>query len=68
MPQIKGQEIGSSYSQGGLTQNNLTKLYNSKLHNEYSITGNPNILNKPTPSTQDRNAQTGPRYLDNPPT
>ena len=37
----------------------------SKLHDQYSIDGNPNIPNKPTPSTLDLDGLTPPRYLDN---
>ena len=39
----------------------------SKLHNTYSLDGDPNIPNKPSPSNLDLNGQTPPKYLDNPP-
>jgi len=35
----------------------------STLHNEYSLNGNPNMANKPSPSVLD--GSTRPRYLDN---
>ena len=37
----------------------------SKLHYQYSINGNPNIPNKPTPSNLDLNGQTPPKYTSN---
>ena len=37
----------------------------SKLHNEYSLNGNPNIVNKPSPSGLDLNGVTPPKYSDN---
>ena len=40
---ILGTQVTSTLSTKGETQNNLDKLYNSKLHDEYSINGNPNI-------------------------
>ena len=39
----------------------------SKLHLEYSINGNPNIANKPSPSILDLNGVTPPTYRDNAP-
>lgn len=44
---------------------NLTP--NSRLHNQYSINGNPFLDNKPTPSQLDLNGVTPPKYSDNPP-
>jgi hypothetical protein len=63
--QILGQEVNSVLSQGGLTQNNVPELVVSKLHNQYSINGNPNITNKPKPSVLDLNGQTPTKYTDN---
>jgi hypothetical protein len=63
--QILGQEVNSVLSQGGLTQNNVPELVVSKLHNQYSINGNPNITNKPNPSVLDLNGQTPTKYTDN---
>lgn len=37
----------------------------SRLHNEYSINGNPNMSMKPTPSTLDLNGLTPSKYSDN---
>ena len=37
----------------------------SKLHYDYSINGNPNIPNKPSPSNLDLNGVTPEKYLDN---
>ena len=37
----------------------------SKLHDEYSLNGNPNILSKPSPSQLDLNGLTPPKYTDN---
>lgn len=37
----------------------------SKLHNQYSINGNPNVVAKPSPSTLDLNGLTPPKYTDN---
>lgn len=37
----------------------------SKLHNQYSLNGNPNIPLKPSPSTLDLNGLTPSKYTDN---
>lgn len=37
----------------------------SRLHDEYSINGNPNMGGKPNPSTLDLNGVTPPKYTDN---
>lgn len=37
----------------------------SKLHDQYSINGNPSLINKPSPSQLDLNGQTPPKYTDN---
>jgi hypothetical protein len=50
---ILGQEVKSKLSQGGRTQNNVPELVASKMHNEYSINGNPNVVSKPQPSFLD---------------
>ncbi len=63
---ILGTELTSTLSTKGETQNNLDKLANSKLHNEYSLNGNPNIDGKPTPSVLDDRPIT--KYVDNKPT
>lgn len=40
----------------------------SRLHNQYSINGRPNVVGKPNPSTLDLDGETPPKYLDNLPT
>jgi len=62
---ILGTQVTSTLSTKGETQNNLDKLANSKLHNEYSLNGNPNIDGKPTPSVLDDFPIT--KYVDNKP-
>tara|TARA_B110000971_G_C19596552_1_gene314215 strand:- start:9 stop:212 length:204 start_codon:yes stop_codon:yes gene_type:complete len=62
---ILGQEKKSTLSQGGVTQNNVAELIVSKLHKDYSITGNPNITGKPAPSSLDLNGATPTKYTDN---
>jgi len=61
---------GSSYSE--FDGNNIPQMDGvsptSQLHNQYSLDGNPTIVDKPTPSTLDLNGVTPPKYLDNPPT
>jgi hypothetical protein len=37
----------------------------SKLHNEYSLNGNPNVVGKPSPSGLDLNGLTPSKYTDN---
>jgi hypothetical protein len=64
---ILGTEVTSTLGTKGETQNNLDKLIDSKLHDEYSINGNPNIDNKPAPSLLDLNGKTPEKYLDNKP-
>lgn len=50
----------------GLTPNQmLSSLFQSKLHNQYSVNGDPNIANKPQPSNLDLNAQTPSQYVNN---
>jgi hypothetical protein len=67
MPQILGQEVGSTLSTGGITQNNLVDLQTSLRHNEYSINGTPALPNLPIPSSLDLNGITPPTYMSNPP-
>lgn len=50
---ILGQEKNSVLGNGGITTPTSTEQRLSKLHNQYSITGNPNIKNKPLPSGLD---------------
>lgn len=37
----------------------------STLHNTYSLNGDPNVPNKPTPSNLDLNGETPDQYLNN---
>ena len=39
----------------------------SKLHDSYSINGDPSITGKPSPSNLDLNGETPSKYLDTPP-
>ena len=50
------QDITKLKTASGLTPT-LDKQKDSKLHDEYSINGNPNIENKPTPSLLDTDGQ-----------
>lgn len=61
--QILGQERNSTLGNGGVTQPQEPELIVSKLHYEYSINGNPNIPNKPSPSQLDDRAIV--KYMDN---
>jgi len=36
----------------------------SKLHNEYSLNGNPNVVDKPSPSGLDLNGKTPKKYAN----
>jgi len=72
--QILGQQITSTLGNGGVTQPQSAQLIVSKLHNTYSINGNPNIINKPNPSGLDERdinntspyrSTNGNRYIDN---
>jgi hypothetical protein len=74
--QILGQEQTSILGNGGVTQPQSAQLVVSKLHDTYSINGNPNIANKPNPSGLDEidvnntspyRSTNGNRYMDNPP-
>ena len=64
---ILGTETNSTLSKKGETQNNLDTLRDSKLHDEYSINGIPNVKGKPDPSLLDLDGITPEKYLDNPP-
>jgi len=63
---ILGQELGSNLSTKGVTQNNIPALTNSKQHNEYSINGNPSLLNKPKPSKLDMDGTNPTPYINIP--
>jgi hypothetical protein len=58
---------GSNLTQwDGVTPSNMPGANpQSRLHNEYSINGNPNMAMKPSPSQLDLNGLTPPKYTDN---
>ena len=65
---LKDSLNSTNLSLGGITPPKFgDTAKQSVLHNEYSINGNPNVPNKPTPSILDLDGATPPRYLDNPP-
>ena len=61
--QILGQEQTSILGNGGTVQPTETEQIVSKLHYEYSINGNPNIPNKPSPSQLEDRVVV--KYMDN---
>jgi hypothetical protein len=61
--QILGQEQTSVLGNGGVVQPTEAEQIVSKLHYEYSINGNPNVPNKPSPSQLDDRAIV--KYMDN---
>lgn len=56
---------GTPLSRGNGATPSVPVFADSKLHNEYSINGNPNVVGKPTPSNLDLNGVTPSKYLDN---
>jgi hypothetical protein len=50
---ILGQEKNSILGNQGITTPTSTEQQISKLHNQYSINGNPNLKDKPSPSRLD---------------
>lgn len=56
---------GSNYSKLNGDDAPVTNFKESKLHDTYSIDGNPNVTGKPEPSQLDLNGQTPSKYLDN---
>ena len=61
--QILGQEQTSILGNGGTVQPQEPQLVASRMHYEYSINGNPNVPNKPSPSQLDDRAIV--KYMDN---
>ena len=59
----KLQSDGSSLSKLNGTTPNVKNFAESKVHDTYSINGNPNVVNKPTPSKLDPESVT--KYTDN---
>ena len=58
---------GSVFSGLDGTTPSIENKKQSKLHNEYSINGQSNIPNRPTPSTLDLNGVTPATYRDSAP-
>lgn len=56
---------GSNLSNLNGTTPNISNFGGSKLHDQYSLNGNPNIVNKPSPSTLDLDGVTPEKYTDN---
>lgn len=56
---------GSVYSKLNGSDAVKPDLKGSKLHDEYSINGDPNITGKPEPSILDLDGRTPSKYLDN---
>jgi hypothetical protein len=56
---------GSNLSNLNGTTPNIPNFGGSKLHDQYSLNGNPNIVNKPSPSTLDLDGVTPEKYTDN---
>ena len=56
---------GSNLSDLNGNTPNIPNFGGSKLHDQYSINGDPNIANKPSPSNLDLNGVTPGKYTDN---
>ena len=56
---------GTPLSRGNGATPSIPVFADSKLHDEYSINGNPNVANKPSPSNLDLDGKTPPKYSDN---
>ena len=59
------QTQGSTYSEFNGADISTPDFKGSKLHDTYSINGNPTFTGKPTPSILDLDGQTPPEYLEN---
>ncbi len=60
----KLQTTGSPYSKNNGATPSVPDLAGSKLHNEYSINGNPSLKGYPKPSSLDLDGKTPDKYLD----
>lgn len=60
----KLQSQGSTLSQYNGTTPSTPNFAGSKLHNTYSLNGDPNVAGKPNPSNLDLNTPPA-KYLDN---
>ena len=56
---------GSNLSQHNGTTPSTPNFAGSKLHNTYSLNGDPNVVNKPNPSQLSYEVRGGMRYLNN---
>lgn len=56
---------GTPLSRGNGSTPSVPVFKDSKLHDEYSIIGNPNIVGKPSPSDLDLDGKTPSKYSDN---
>jgi len=61
----KLQNQGSPLSVGNGSTPSTPLFSQSKVHDQYSINGNPTILGKPQPSVLDLDGITPPKYSDN---
>jgi hypothetical protein len=61
----KLQSQGSTLSQYNGTTPSTPNFAGSKLHNTYSLNGDPNVAGKPNPSQLSYEARGGMRYVDN---
>lgn len=56
---------GTPLSKGNGATPSIPAFADSKLHNQYSINGNPSIVGKPSPSNLDLDGKTPSKYSDN---
>ena len=56
---------GTPLSKGNGATPSIPTFADSKLHNQYSINGNPSIVGKPSPSNLDLDGITPSKYSDN---
>ncbi|MDA9981145.1 hypothetical protein N9H39_00070 [Gammaproteobacteria bacterium] len=61
----KLQSAGSVYSRDNGATPVTPRFADSTLHKEYSITGAPAVLGKPSPSQLDLNGSSPDKYIDN---
>ncbi len=61
----KLQSQGSTLSQNNGSTPTIPDFANSKLHKNYSITGEPNIVGKPGESQLDLDGEINNKYLEN---
>ena len=61
----KLQSQGSTLANNNGSTPTIPDFADSKLHKNYSITGEPNIVGKPGESQLDLNGEIGNKYLEN---